>query len=648
MRAARPTFLVCVFLLAAALGCTDGRQPSQPASASTTIKPADGGALKLSDGTSLTIPADALASEIQVSLTRGEGAPPVPDWAAMLGGAVNVDLRGQTLAEPATLEIPYDPSKIPEGLDADHVFVAYFDDASGQWVPVGGIADPDRRVVIVETTHASWWQPWTWILDAIAQGIVTAFKLDFGSLVDAFAAFDGCSETESGVIIDESANKDYLGSCLDVDDPLKPQIRLINRRTFHVKITPLDGPVTHDLAGVSLPLARLERRSFRADFSAARPDQPLVVRAEVDWFYTLSSAVLELVELVPGVKSALDADGRARILRAIHRNTNVVTAAELLARGDIDGFARELDKALLNSGMISEIAKAIAEGAPRGSILSKINVQGWSIIFGALKALGIGVQFQDAVRSISGGPGELKFYSNRPLNVPTSQAVIDQYLSDRGLTGRIVGRADVTGDGIQEAFVHASGPSLGMRGGVWFVFQGGKVIFERNSGATGPLMEIPGTCEANAACIVAPPSARPAGFRAISAFRPEWYGGNCCPALYQALFLAWDGTKFFTAAEQKCPAREVRGEGLNQTGSGGPNCAPAMFYATPEEAVRALFTDASLVVYNQERAGTVVYTVAGPGGEPGDVFLRRSSAGWAVVSSGCSFGFQDCWEFVPD
>jgi hypothetical protein len=42
------------------------------------------------------------------------------------------------------------------------VFLSYYDENTKKWVYAGGEVDTNRNVVILETTHASWWMPTTW------------------------------------------------------------------------------------------------------------------------------------------------------------------------------------------------------------------------------------------------------------------------------------------------------------------------------------------------------------------------------------------------------------------------------------------------------------------------------------------------------
>lgn len=388
--------------------------PSTPAAAqraAAVIGAAQGGEVSLPDGTRITVPAGAVASDLTVALDeQPTTVPPVPSFAAAVGTLVNVDLQGQSLMKPATLELPYDPSRVSSDTPEGAVFASYFDEAKQEWVPVGGVVDTQRHVVVVQTAHASWWAPWTWITDAVIQGIVTALKLDFSSILDAAEAFSGCADSAQGVIIDESSNKDYLGSCVEVDDPVHPRLRIVNRRTFDVDAYPLPGTVWSDLPNPGEPMGRLERRSFNVDYSNAPVSDPLVVRAEVDWPYTLGHAVLDVIHLIPGMDLLLDQDKELKILLEVAGNSHIQSAASAAAAGDQGALQEALFQAFLDQDLAQRVGDILGVG---GTSLF--------VVFKALGVAGVGIQIADAVKSAMLGPGEVSFYSNRPIKPQTGR-----------------------------------------------------------------------------------------------------------------------------------------------------------------------------------------------------------------------------------
>ncbi len=303
--------------------------PTSLAVATAHASAATGSNVALPDGTRLTLPPGAVSADVPISLDQSRVSPTPPDFGTALGHAVNINLQGQILAAPATLELPYDPAKLPPGMTENAIFAAYFDEATRAWVPVGGIADPSRRVVVVQITHASWWTPYSWLTDALAQGLVAGFKLDFGTVfVTAQEAFKDCIGSPGGVIIDESDIKDLLGSCVEKDDPVHPRLRIVNRRTSYVNASAKPGNATSDFAPETESLGPLDRQSFTVDFSGAPVSEPFVIHAAVDLPYTVAGSLLDLILLIPGVREAIDTKTSDAIRLLIHDNQHVLSAAE--------------------------------------------------------------------------------------------------------------------------------------------------------------------------------------------------------------------------------------------------------------------------------------------------------------------------------
>lgn len=630
--------LVLTCITAACLqACGDQEQPEPQSGSHTVVPSAVGGFARLDDGTVFSVPPGATEADLTVALSRTGTAPKVPDYLSSLGEPVHIELDPALLVKPATLEIPFNQDRLPDDTSAEDVFVAYYDETRSIWIPVEGTVDVARGVIVAETIHASWWNPFSWDWDAWIASLTKVLELRLKSLVDGVVRLtESCEETASHVSLTQSTTR-VIKACVEADIRESPRLRVVNLKSFHIGISASGGGAAAIATQILAPGAS---RAFSIDPYAA---PPLVIRAEFTpeamhaFVAHLAISMLPAAELIP-------ADATQAIGRQMADAGKLAAILEALNDRDALKVGEEIARAFADEGFINAfVAAAVDYGkANRIESLKRLSAVGVKQLFIAVSATNVILKSGDFLANY--------FFNNSTAltirwSQQSNQARIDQFLASRGLTGRIVGRADVTGDGRHETFVHATGPALPMRSGIWFVFEGADVIFERGSGATGPLMEIPGTCEPNSACVVAPSYPRPAGFRAIRGLAD--FGGNCCPWLYEADFMAWDGTKFFTAARQRCLASVVR-EGPPRSGSGGPNCPPPAWYSTPEEAVRASFPDALTIAYSQERAGTVVYTVAGQGGEPGDVFLRRTSAGWAVVSSGCGFGFQDCWELVPE
>jgi hypothetical protein len=426
-----------IILSALLAGCA-GESPPPPTptptpqlEASRPASIAAGGTVSLADGTSLTVPAGALTQDITVGLSRGGDSPPAEPHLARLAEPVHVDLQGQTLSAPATLEIPYDPSLLPPEMTENEIFASFYSADFGVWVPVGGTADPVRQVLVVETTHASWWEIDTWLTDALLQGLVAGFKFDLGHVLDAGAAFYGCSDTTNGIIIDEGENFDYTGSCLEVDDATKPRIRIVNRRVARVRINVRPGPVSTNFQPEVLALGPLETSSFDADFTNAPKTDPLIVTADIDLGETVGMALVDFLLVLPGAKDAIDKDVQARIIAILYENRSFVAAITALSSGDVSGFVSNLTSALGDATTRDRIASTVLAAAPKGSLLSKLGPILRSNLWVIFAGAGLAIQVADGVIQMQFGQGNVKFYSNRPSTPPCP--IADSSLCDLAL-----------------------------------------------------------------------------------------------------------------------------------------------------------------------------------------------------------------------
>lgn len=158
MRSALVSFIACSGALLL-LACDGGSEHQ----ASAKISADTGGNVSLA-GARLIVPPSALLADTQVSIrivpaddTHGG----TPQGLAPVGDRYEIDLQGQSLVIPARLELPYDPSRLPDGYSEEALFVTYFDPETKTWVPAGGDIDPVQKIVATDTTHASWWTLYT-------------------------------------------------------------------------------------------------------------------------------------------------------------------------------------------------------------------------------------------------------------------------------------------------------------------------------------------------------------------------------------------------------------------------------------------------------------------------------------------------------
>jgi hypothetical protein len=118
--------------------------------------------LSAGDGISISIPAAVAAATDTMSIAALASVPPENAPPGMeLGTVIEFSLgqgEGALLPEPVTLSIPYDPSRIPQGVAAEDALGAgYYDASNGVWVQVPCTVDPESSTLTIETNHLSLW-----------------------------------------------------------------------------------------------------------------------------------------------------------------------------------------------------------------------------------------------------------------------------------------------------------------------------------------------------------------------------------------------------------------------------------------------------------------------------------------------------------
>ena len=79
--------------------------------------------------------------------------PPLPENGYIIGIAYNLAPAGATFAPPIELEIRYDPSQIPDGLDEEDLLIAYYDEEAGEWVECECTCDPETHCITACVCH---------------------------------------------------------------------------------------------------------------------------------------------------------------------------------------------------------------------------------------------------------------------------------------------------------------------------------------------------------------------------------------------------------------------------------------------------------------------------------------------------------------
>ena len=122
------------------------------------------------DGVYVTIPANTLETEAELSI-RTLNNPPEHDFPALqLQSMVDIQLGDMTVfTRPLTIRFPYNPELLQDNISPErNIQVAYYDNA-GVWNFVDFSLDPDKNEIVVETNHLT---KWGWLVWAAGYKVV--------------------------------------------------------------------------------------------------------------------------------------------------------------------------------------------------------------------------------------------------------------------------------------------------------------------------------------------------------------------------------------------------------------------------------------------------------------------------------------------
>ncbi len=122
-----------------------------------------GETIELADGAELIIPPMVLSDNATVTV-EVETDPPIPTEVApderVVGKVYRIDAGDAEFYGPVAITLPYDPLQVPAGADEAELSLAYWDGA--RWVAQESVVDTQTHTITTQTTHLSWWAPWTW------------------------------------------------------------------------------------------------------------------------------------------------------------------------------------------------------------------------------------------------------------------------------------------------------------------------------------------------------------------------------------------------------------------------------------------------------------------------------------------------------
>jgi hypothetical protein len=133
-----------------------GPTPQNPGVVTATVG-AHGGTIVNATGTGVEIPAGALPNNVQVSVSPTPQAPP-PSGSTEVGTPTTFGPSGLQFAQPVTVVLAFDPSKLPANTDASRVVIFTAPDGTTNYTPLATKLR-DATHVAAETTHFSVFVP---------------------------------------------------------------------------------------------------------------------------------------------------------------------------------------------------------------------------------------------------------------------------------------------------------------------------------------------------------------------------------------------------------------------------------------------------------------------------------------------------------
>jgi hypothetical protein len=199
--------------------------------------------INLDGGGRVIVPTNAFPAGTEIEISH-EGAPPTPGTRSGLTEPVDVSADGEQPSVPITLEFPYDPASVPDGVDPSEVMgVSTFDEAAQEWTPLEVRFDEERHVMVAISPTLSWKWPWEWDWPAIGAGInqragelggkraaaaacrrgtsPPGWVQSVGTSNDDAIALRTCAESENGALVIEMVNNRPYGVVMDIDAPTR-------------------------------------------------------------------------------------------------------------------------------------------------------------------------------------------------------------------------------------------------------------------------------------------------------------------------------------------------------------------------------------------------------------------------------------------
>lgn len=137
---------------------TAGSTPTPLPQTSKVIQADEGGEVKLTDGSGITVPADVLEENKKVIVQEvADFSPPGDTNLKICSKVYDISVQDvETFKLPVTVTITYNEEEIPSRASESDLQIAFYDDVvAKQWVPLGGEVDTDKNIISLTTSHLS-------------------------------------------------------------------------------------------------------------------------------------------------------------------------------------------------------------------------------------------------------------------------------------------------------------------------------------------------------------------------------------------------------------------------------------------------------------------------------------------------------------
>lgn len=88
-----------------------------------------------------------------IKITDNPNPPAPPSDTSIIGLTYNFEPSGATFDPPITLTFTYDPGQLPEGVNEGDLVVAFYDEATGEWINLVCVVDTETNTITALVSH---------------------------------------------------------------------------------------------------------------------------------------------------------------------------------------------------------------------------------------------------------------------------------------------------------------------------------------------------------------------------------------------------------------------------------------------------------------------------------------------------------------